>query len=476
MLANSLAVVVAEEAAKRLLLDMNLEHRPKRADRRGFFVAKCLALVQADTWAKREVEGDIYKLDELREPAQVSTLSSLEKLVGETANSPGGLRCQACNIYSALRQLTLWSKTPCFPRPSSRDVISSFSAKKRQHSMAFSSDLTDDSSVSHRAVIILIVQRLLMSPIVSPRSSSGCTVFSSICSWKTGSHVSVAFLSLLCCSFSVSFFSMAEESIWTSAQIPHPFKSGTYVQDLWLEARQPGVVGATPRRNSRGWRSSSDEDERCSGGHFATPWVPSRSHPSPPPDERVPTTPTVQLPPGIQLPPNSDADASLLGFRQVDCSLRLRIDEALSTYGDDDEDWRDAWRTHQPCSSSRRATLISQLYNDCEPAPEFLDRSPGRSPGPALKSDRSKQILSWNPGLASGSDLSLLASLLNGPWHVIFVQELSGFVTDSSLAENFHVVTQHHCAVLLNNDTFKYDISCTPFQIPCSLRYATWAV
>ena len=45
---------------------------------------------------------------------------------------------------------------------------------------------------------------------------------------------------------------------------------------------------------------------------------------------------------------------------------------------------------------------------------------------------------------------------------------LFAFVTDFSLAENFHVVTQHHCAVLLNKDTFEYDISCTPFQIPCS--------
>ena len=42
---------------------------------------------------------------------------------------------------------------------------------------------------------------------------------------------------------------------------------------------------------------------------------------------------------------------------------------------------------------------------------------------------------------------------------MICVQEGSGFVTDSSLQENFYVVTQHHCAVLLNKDTFKYDIS-----------------
>ena len=67
-----------------------------------------------------------------------------------------------------------------------------------------------------------------------------------------------------------------------------------------------------------------------------------------------------------------------------------------------------------------------------------------------LAPDRQVANLSWNPGPARGSDPSLLASHLNGPWHVIYVQEGSGFVTDSSLAENFYVITQHHCAVLLN--------------------------
>ena len=41
------------------------------------------------------------------------------------------------------------------------------------------------------------------------------------------------------------------------------------------------------------------------------------------------------------------------------------------------------------------------------------------------------------------------------PVAVICVQEGSGFVTDSSLQENFYVVTRHHSAVLLNEDTFQ---------------------
>ena len=87
----------------------------------------------------------------------------------------------------------------------------------------------------------------------------------------------------------------------------------------------------------------------------------------------------------------------------------------FSTFRDDDKDWRDAWHTRQPCSSSRRATLISHLHNDCEPAAEFLDRLPRRSHRPALRSDLHSrrptgklQILSWNPGPARGSDPSLL--------------------------------------------------------------------
>ena len=65
MLANSLADVVAEEAAKRLLLDFNLERKAKKAERIGIGVANRLALVQADIWAKRGAAGEIYELEPL---------------------------------------------------------------------------------------------------------------------------------------------------------------------------------------------------------------------------------------------------------------------------------------------------------------------------------------------------------------------------------------------------------------------------
>ena len=70
----------------------------------------------------------------------------------------------------------------------------------------------------------------------------------------------------------------------------------------------------------------------------------------------------------------------------------------------------------------------------------------------------------------------MLTSHLNGTWHVVCVQQGAGFVIDSSLAENFHVITQHHCAVLLNKDTFARNVLLTPIQVACSLRYSSWAV
>ena len=59
MLANSLADVVAEKAATRLLPDMNLEQKAKWAERTGVSEAKRLALVQADIWTKRDEAGHI---------------------------------------------------------------------------------------------------------------------------------------------------------------------------------------------------------------------------------------------------------------------------------------------------------------------------------------------------------------------------------------------------------------------------------
>ena len=80
--------------------------------------------------------------------------------------------------------------------------------------------------------------------------------------------------------------------------------------------------------------------------------------------------------------------------------------------------------------------------------------------------------------------LVLHVAQINAPWRTtstdlgtisVFKME-AGIVTDRSLAENFYVITQHHCAVLLNKDTFARDFTCTPIQDPRSLTYSSWAV
>ena len=127
MLADSWADVVAEEAAERLLPDLNLERKAKKAERIGIGVAKRLALVQADIWAKRGAAGDIYELGPLvvaaRKRAQGHLLVRHNK----------GLKCKACNVYRADRQFSFWIRTLRVPRPCAAEVISQFRNKKRQH-------------------------------------------------------------------------------------------------------------------------------------------------------------------------------------------------------------------------------------------------------------------------------------------------------------------------------------------------------
>ena len=75
MLANSLAGVA----------DLNLERKAKKAERIGIGVAKRLALVQADIWAKRGAAGDIYELEPLLAVKETCTRSAVGKLVDELA-------------------------------------------------------------------------------------------------------------------------------------------------------------------------------------------------------------------------------------------------------------------------------------------------------------------------------------------------------------------------------------------------------
>ena len=139
MLANSLADVVAEEAAKRLLPDLTLERKAKWAERVGVGVAERLAFVQADIWAKRSEAGDIYELDPVLVEEAACTRTAFSSLVDELAHHGHllvrhnkGLRCKVCNMYRTYKQFRFWNSHPCVPRPNAAAVISHFQNKKRQ--------------------------------------------------------------------------------------------------------------------------------------------------------------------------------------------------------------------------------------------------------------------------------------------------------------------------------------------------------
>ena len=154
MRANSLADVVAEEAAKRLLPDLNLDREAKKAERIGIGVAKRLALVQADIWAKRGAAADIYELEPLLTVEETRTRSAIGKLVDELAQQGlllvchnKGLKCKGCNVYRADRQFSFWNRTPFVPRPCAAEIISqSRKEEKRQHN-AYADDSACGKSV-----------------------------------------------------------------------------------------------------------------------------------------------------------------------------------------------------------------------------------------------------------------------------------------------------------------------------------------
>ena len=111
--------------------------------------------------------------------------------------------------------------------------------------------------------------------------------------------------------FCSTHFAMADEPIWTSAQIRHPFKPGAYVKAFWLEARQPGVP-PSPSNHTRGFLRI-------------------------PPLMRTNTTAGIALLHRGSLQARSPLRSQMSGsrHRRVDCPRRLRIEEALSSFLDD---------------------------------------------------------------------------------------------------------------------------------------------
>ena len=146
VLANSLADVVAEEAAKRLLLDLNLECKAKKAELIGIGVAKSLALVQADIWAKRGAARDIYDLEPLLAVEETCTRSAIGKLEDELAQQGHLLVRHNKGLQRKDRQFNFWNRASSVPRLCAADVICQFRNKQRQHN-AYTGDSACGKSV-----------------------------------------------------------------------------------------------------------------------------------------------------------------------------------------------------------------------------------------------------------------------------------------------------------------------------------------
>ena len=141
MLANSLAHVVAEEAAKRLLPDMTLGTQSSKC---GTHRGQCGQTFGACKWtsglnaAKQAISTN---LNPLLKEEEACTRSAVGRLVDELAHQGcllirrnKRLKCKACNVCRADRFLE--QNTLC-PRPCAADVVSRFRNKERQHIKRF---------------------------------------------------------------------------------------------------------------------------------------------------------------------------------------------------------------------------------------------------------------------------------------------------------------------------------------------------
>ena len=118
---------------------------------------------------------------------------------------------------------------------------------------------------------------------------------------------------------------------------------------------------------------------------------------------------------------------------------------------DDDEKWHDEWRMSGPIDHA--AVLQAHLLSMHEPAPSFSSPRPhGRDQLPLsgcnnrLRCTDRLQIFSWNRGPVWSDNISAVANRMDGPYHVVCVQEGVVFTSCRALEESFHVVTAHHSA------------------------------
>ena len=257
------------------------------------------------------------------------------------------------------------------------------------------------------------------------------------------------------------FFRCPNPSFWVLAQFRHPFQTNAYVQMWWQETRHESEKGTgvpPPAREVPRAVPQMQPLQACTSRQPPQCFWPKQH-----PQLRALGAAARD---GV-LHPTKVTNCRALAPAASDCPHRgcLQVHSFLRPRRSCVDD--PTCHPTTSCSASGHATIVTHLFSDQERALEFLQQ---RSPGPALGSYRLISFRSF-PGT-----LVLHVAQINAPWRTMstglgtltVLKQEAVFDTDRSLAENFHVISQHRSAVLFK-DTFARDFTCAPIHFPCSL-------
>ena len=265
----------------------------------------------------------------------------------------------------------------------------------------------------------------------------------------------------------------------------------------WQEERKPGVrgtgvhlptvtrgaSGVSPQCGNQGWGSSSDEDNITPGIAFRRRGFPQARSPL---RLQMSVYRRHQMFSYLQafsrLPPLTQMGRSLLSVGSTThCGSALTRHSRLTvkttvtgvTLG---APISHALQADTPLSFLTCTMTVSRLptFWICRPAGLPVPPLSPTSATDGRQTNSRSSLGTQDPHVVLIRACWLRTSMARGMWF-FFVQKGSCFVTDSSLAENFHIITQHHYTILLNKDTFTHDFTCASIHVSCSLRSSTWA-
>ena len=130
MAGNSFADEVAEQIAKLIQPDCNIQKQARRNDILGFNVAKRIAIIQAEIWDGNDPADRIFELEFLpkEQPANQSTYRAQHMLKAVRCGhrlvpTTRGYKCTTCLQHRAKTNFAYWSKFQCCPRPCATQVL-----------------------------------------------------------------------------------------------------------------------------------------------------------------------------------------------------------------------------------------------------------------------------------------------------------------------------------------------------------------